>query len=177
MADGPQVAEPDSSEGAAQHPGTPNPRGPRSGADTTISLGALGPVETEPNTPMGLSGEEKAAVAALPRTSALLIMQRGPSSGARFLLDASRTVAGRSVDADIFLDDVTVSRRHAEFVREGDGFVVRDIGSLNGTYINRTRIDAAVLRSGDEVQIGKYRLTFLPSPARESRAATPTPGE
>jgi len=65
-------------------------------------------------------------------------MQRGPSVGARFLLDAPRTVAGRSVDADIFLDDVTVSRKHAEFVRDGDDFVMRDIGSLNGTYVNRS---------------------------------------
>ncbi len=92
------------------------------------------------------SPEEQAAVAALPPTSALLVMQRGPSAGARFLLDADRTVAGRSPDADIFLDDVTVSRKHAEFVREGEGFVVRDVGSLNGTYVNRTRIDQAVLR-------------------------------
>ncbi|NMR21551.1 FHA domain-containing protein [Cellulomonas fimi] len=102
-------------------------------------------------------------------------MQRGPSAGARFLLDAPRTVAGRSVDADIFLDDVTVSRRHAEFVREGEDFVVRDIGSLNGTYINRTRIDQAILRAGDEVQIGKYRLTFHPSPVREHGGAPASP--
>jgi pSer/pThr/pTyr-binding forkhead associated (FHA) protein len=75
------------------------------------------------------------------------------------------------VDADIFLDDVTVSRRHAEFVREGDDFLVRDVGSLNGTYVNRNRIDSAVLRAGDEVQIGKYRLTFHPSPRREAGGA------
>ncbi|HEY8720587.1 FHA domain-containing protein [Pengzhenrongella sp.] len=139
-----------------------------------MSLGFAEHAESDVTSPTGLSGEEKAAVAALPRTSALLIMQRGPSAGARFLLDASKTVAGRSVDADIFLDDVTVSRRHAEFVREGEDFVVRDIGSLNGTYINRQRIDAAVLRAGDEVQIGKYRLTFYSSPGRES-GGTPAP--
>lgn len=97
-------------------------------------------------------------------------MQRGPSAGARFLLDAERTVAGRSTQADVFLDDVTVSRKHAEFVREGGHFVVRDIGSLNGTYVNRQRIDQAALRAGDEVQIGKYRLTFHPSPHREPEA-------
>ncbi len=132
-------------------------------ADTTMSfgsLGALGALDHEPTGPVGLTAEQAAAVQALPRTSALLVMLRGPSSGARFLLDAERTVAGRSTRADIFLDDVTVSRKHAEFVRELDDFVVRDIGSLNGTYVNRARIDSAVLQAGDEVQIGKFRMTF-----------------
>ena len=133
--------------------------------DTTLAFGSIGPVDGEP-VALGLTAEQSAAVQALPRTSALLVMQRGgPGSGARFLLDADRTVAGRSTDADIFLDDVTVSRKHAEFVRELDDFVVRDIGSLNGTYVNRERIDAVVLRPGDEVQIGKFRMTFHPSPA------------
>src|SRR5688572_14121879 len=93
-------------------------------ADTTIAFGegVLTGSETEAP-PVGLSSEEQAAVAALPPTSALLIMQRGPSVGARFLLDAERTVAGRSPSADIFLDDVTVSRKHVEFVRELDGFL------------------------------------------------------
>ena len=138
-----------------------------SASDTTIFT-SIDSTELEIVAPAGLSGEVRAAVQALPRTSALLVMQRGPSVGARFLLDADRTVAGRSPDADIFLDDVTVSRKHAEFVREGDDFVVRDIGSLNGTYVNRNRIDAVQLRPGDEVQIGKYRMTFHPSPARAS---------
>ena len=99
----------------------------------------------------------------MPEGSALLIVQRGPNAGARFLLDADRTTAGRRPDSDIFLDDVTVSRKHAEFVREGDQFSVRDVGSLNGTYVDRDRIDSAVLDDGDEVQIGKYRLVFHPS--------------
>lgn len=147
---------------------------PRSGADTTVSLGNLEPAELETVGASGMTAEEIAAVSALPRTSALLIMQRGPSAGARFLLDAERTLAGRSPAADIFLDDVTVSRKHAEFVRELDDFLVRDVGSLNGTYVNRQRIDQAVLRAGDEVQIGKYRLTFHPSPVRDhGRGATP----
>lgn len=136
------------------------------GPDTTVSFGSLEPLDPEAS-PVGLTSDEAAAVQALPPTSALLLMQRGPSSGARFLLDAERTSAGRSTSADIFLDDVTVSRKHAEFVREGQQFVVRDIGSLNGTYVNRTRIDAVVLRPGDEVQIGKYRMTFHPSPHRD----------
>jgi pSer/pThr/pTyr-binding forkhead associated (FHA) protein len=131
-----------------------------------MSFGAFEPVEVEPQASVGLSPDEVVAVQALPPTSALLVMQRGPSAGARFLLDADRTMAGRSTAADIFLDDVTVSRKHAEFVREGQHFVVRDIGSLNGTYVNRERIEQTVLRAGDEVQIGKYRLTFHPSPHR-----------
>ncbi len=141
------------------------------GTDTTMSFGAIEPVEIESAAPVGLTPDEVAAVHALPPTSALLVMQRGPSAGARFLLDAERTVAGRSTSADIFLDDVTVSRKHAEFAREGQTFVVRDIGSLNGTYVNRTRIDQSVLRSGDEVQIGKYRMTFHPSPHRDPAGA------
>jgi pSer/pThr/pTyr-binding forkhead associated (FHA) protein len=135
-----------------------------------MSFGAFEPVEVEPQASVGLSPDEVVAVHALPPTSALLVMQRGPSAGARFLLDADRTMAGRSTAADIFLDDVTVSRKHAEFVRDGQHFVVRDIGSLNGTYVNRQRIEQAVLRSGDEVQIGKYRLTFHPSPHRDPGA-------
>ncbi len=145
---------------------TPDPtRGP----ETTISFPGTGLPDVEPV--LGLSTDEVAAVNALPPTSALLVMQRGPSAGARFLLDAERTSAGRSTEADIFLDDVTVSRKHAEFVREGQSFWVRDVGSLNGTYVNRERIDQVVLHAGDEVQIGKFRMTFHPSPHRESPSA------
>ncbi len=180
MTDGPQVPDPvrdDAGGGTPRAGGAHSAGASRSSAETTINLGDLGnlgTVDQDPDllTPAGLTAADKAAVMALPPTSALLIMQRGPSAGARFLLDAVRTVAGRSVDSDIFLDDVTVSRRHAEFVREGDEFIVRDIGSLNGTYVNRNRIDSAVLRAGDEVQIGKYRLTFHPSPRREAAGAT-----
>ena len=146
-------------------------------SDTTINFGegVPGPVEPEV-VDHNLTAEENAAVAALPPTSALLIMQRGPSSGARFLLDAERTLAGRSPTADIFLDDVTVSRKHVEFVREAEGFVVRDVGSLNGTYVNRERIDQALLRAGDEVQIGKFRMTFHPSPVRTAGSQAPSAG-
>ena len=93
-------------------------------------------------------------------------MRRGPNSGSRFLLDSDVTTAGRHPASDIFLDDVTVSRRHAEFLRAGDGFSVRDVGSLNGSYVNRERIDEAALSGGDEVQIGKYRLVYYPSQHR-----------
>jgi hypothetical protein len=97
----------------------------------------------------------------LPPGTALLVVLRGPNAGSRFLLDSDFTSAGRHPDSDIFLDDVTVSRRHAEFYRHGDRFTVRDVGSLNGTYVNRERIEEAELFGGDEVQIGKFRLLFM----------------
>ncbi len=107
-----------------------------------------------------LSPEEHEAIAALPSGSALLIVRRGPNTGARFLLDADVTVAGRHPDADIFLDDVTVSRRHTEFLRHETVFAIRDLSSLNGTYFDGVRVDSARLTNGAEVQIGKFRLTF-----------------
>jgi FHA domain-containing protein/zinc ribbon protein len=106
------------------------------------------------------------AVDALTPGSALLVVKRGPNAGSRFLLDQDVTSAGRHPDSDIFLDDVTVSRRHAEFRREGNGYTVHDVGSLNGTYVNRERIDAAPLAGGDEVQIGKFRLVYLTAAVR-----------
>jgi pSer/pThr/pTyr-binding forkhead associated (FHA) protein len=105
----------------------------------------------------------------LPAGSALLVVRRGPNAGSRFLLDVPTTSAGRHPDSDIFLDDVTVSRRHAEFRRDAGEFVVVDVGSLNGTYVNREPVDTAVLANGDEVQIGKFRLVFLTGP-RETGA-------
>lgn len=113
-----------------------------------------------------LAPEERAAVQALPPGSALLIAHTGPNAGARFLLDSDTTTAGRHPDADIFLDDVTVSRKHVEFVRTSEGFEVVDTGSLNGTYVNQDRVDNVLLKNGSEVQIGKFRLTYYLSPAR-----------
>ncbi|RNE59475.1 FHA domain-containing protein [Cryobacterium tepidiphilum] len=110
-----------------------------------------------------VSVEEQEAISALPSGSALLVVRRGPNTGARFLLDADVTTVGRHPDADIFLDDVTVSRRHAEFLRHGRAFEVKDLGSLNGTYFDGTRIDSALLSDGAEVQVGKFRLTFYAS--------------
>lgn len=92
---------------------------------------------------------------------ALLVVKRGPNAGARFLLDQETTTAGRHPEADIFLDDVTVSRRHAEFRVNNGEFEVVDVGSLNGTYVNREPRNAQVLSVGDEIQIGKFRLVFL----------------
>jgi pSer/pThr/pTyr-binding forkhead associated (FHA) protein len=102
-------------------------------------------------------------VDALPAGSALLVVLRGPNAGSRFLLDTDSVSAGRHPDSDIFLDDVTVSRRHAEFHRSDEGFRVSDVGSLNGTYVNRDRIDEVHLSNGDEVQVGKYRLVYYAS--------------
>jgi len=119
----------------------------------------------------GVSTEENEAISALPSGSALLVVRRGPNVGARFLLDADITVAGRHPDADIFLDDVTVSRRHAEFVRTANAFQVRDLGSLNGTYFDGVRIDSALLSDGAEVQVGKFRLTFYASRADHGSAS------
>ena len=113
----------------------------------------------------GLDAEELAAVAALPAGSALLIVKRGPSDGSRFLLDVDVTTAGRHPNAEIFLDDVTVSRKHAEFRRSEAGFTVTDLASLNGTYLNGQRVDSALLNDGDEVQVGKFRLTFYSASA------------
>ena len=113
----------------------------------------------------GLDAEEVAAISALPSGSALLVVKRGAADGSRFLLDTDLSKAGRHPNADIFLDDVTVSRKHAEFIRTGRTFEVRDQASLNGTYLNGVRIDSAALANGDEVQIGKFKLTFYSSPA------------
>jgi len=110
-----------------------------------------------------LSEEERAAVDALPSGNALLIVRRGPNQGARFLLDSDVTSVGRHPNADIFLDDVTVSRRHAEFKRTGKTFSVSDLASLNGTQYEGERVESAELVNGSEVQIGKYHLTFFAS--------------
>ena len=98
----------------------------------------------------------------LPAGLGFLVVKRGPNIGSRFALDSDVVKAGRHPDSHIFLDDVTVSRRHAEIVREPDGsYSVRDAGSLNGTYLNRERVDSAKLKDGDEVQIGTFKLLFL----------------
>lgn len=100
----------------------------------------------------------------LPSGSAALVVKRGPNAGSRFPLHQPVTCAGRHPGSDIFLDDVTVSRRHAEFRRENDEFWIVDVGSLNGTYLNRKPVQSAALGNGDEIQIGKFRLVFLTGP-------------
>ncbi|MEU0991742.1 FHA domain-containing protein [Streptomyces sp. NPDC005953] len=148
--------------GAPLRGGAPTER--PSETTSTISISGLEAYDSEVTGQTqvpSLSPEAQAAVDALPFGSALLVVRRGPNSGSRFLLDGELTTAGRHPQSDIFLDDVTVSRRHVEFRRGPDGsFSVADVGSLNGTYVNRERIDSVYLANGDEVQIGKYRLVF-----------------
>ncbi|WP_438502123.1 FHA domain-containing protein [Mycobacterium arosiense] len=111
------------------------------------------------------------AAATLARGSAMLVVKRGPNVGARFSLNQPVMTAGRHPASDIFLDHITVSRRHAEFHCDSGEFRVVDLGSLNGTYVNRAAVDSAVLANGDVLQIGNFRLIFL--------TATPTytPGD
>lgn len=91
----------------------------------------------------------------------MLVVVRGPNAGSRFLLDRDTTTVGRHPDSDIFLDDVTVSRRHAELIYGPEGIRVRDLGSLNGSYVNGDRVDERNLSTGDEVQIGRFKLLFV----------------
>ena len=141
--------------------------GDESPSETTATITFGGPTtpapESEHREAGSLNDSDAAAVDALPPGSALLVVQRGPSAGSRFLLDTDVVSAGRHPESEIFLDDVTVSRRHAEFRRTADGYRVADVGSLNGTYVNRDRIDEVALQGGDEVQIGKYRLVYFAS--------------
>jgi pSer/pThr/pTyr-binding forkhead associated (FHA) protein len=127
--------------------------------DTTSTI----PPVVDETTGENLRPVDEAAVQALPQGSALLIVQRGPNAGSRFLLDHDQTTAGRHVDSDIFLDDISVSRRHVQFLRTADGVWVKDLGSLNGTYVNRQLVDEALLQPEDEVQIGKFRLVYYAS--------------
>lgn len=111
-----------------------------------------------------LTSEEEAAVSALPAGSALLILHPGTPRSERFLLAADTVAVGRHPTSDIFLDDITVSRKHAVFTRRGGKVVVEDLGSLNGTYVNRVVIERPTeVNDGDEVMIGKFRLTFFAS--------------
>lgn len=128
--------------------------------------GALLTTDTGSETTMSFdiddAGEEVDLLTALGITGpALVVRTGGGMAGQSFQPGEGRTLIGRSPECDVFLDDVTVSRRHAELLREGDAFSIRDLGSLNGTYVNRKRIESTVLEDDDEVQIGKYRLTFL----------------
>ena len=124
---------------------------------------------TDTLTPLDLTGElgEDVIVSILrdaPAGVGVLVVKSGPIAGTSFTLEKDKTTIGRHPGSDIFLDDVTVSRRHAEFSREDATFSISDVGSLNGTYVNHVRTDFAVLKTGDEVQVGKYRLVFFVVP-------------
>ena len=130
-----------------------------SGSDPAVTTITLAPVEAAGE--VGRRGGHASRSATSPPGIGLLVVKRGPNAGSRFALEAGKTTIGRHPDSDIFLDDVTVSRRHAEVHHDGAAFTVNDVGSLNGTYLNRERIEQADLHSGDELQIGKFRLVFL----------------
>ncbi len=126
-----------------------------SAPDTSVSLS---PVDDQGE---GADDDTAVGLLELPRGVGLLVVKRGADVGTRFTLESAITQAGRHPESDIFLDDITVSRRHAEFVTSDQVTIVRDVGSLNGTYVNRERIDEVRLSSGDEVQIGKFKLLYL----------------
>jgi pSer/pThr/pTyr-binding forkhead associated (FHA) protein len=131
---------------------------PPSGAETTVTFVAVD-AGGEPREQVVEDEVQEAAA----RGAAVLVVRSGPDTGAGFVLDATVTNVGRHPESEIFLDDITVSRRHAEFRRDGDAYIVRDVGSLNGTYVNRERIEETELHQSDEVQIGKFKLVFLSS--------------
>ena len=122
--------------------------------DTTITFTPV-EAEVEREEELLIPDEELSAGAAM------LVVKRGPNAGTRFLLTKEITSAGRHPESDIFLDDITVSRGHAEIQRTGQLFRIVDMGSLNGTYVNRLRVEESDLDSGDEIQIGKFRLIFF----------------
>jgi pSer/pThr/pTyr-binding forkhead associated (FHA) protein len=111
--------------------------------------------------PIEVESEEDAHLRDLTSGQACLIVRRGPAAGTKFTLDGDVVTVGRHPQSDIFLNDITVSRRHAELRRSGTKYSVADLGSLNGTYVNRSRVDSSSLSSGDELQVGKFRLLFL----------------
>jgi FHA domain-containing protein/zinc ribbon protein len=137
-------------------------------------------------TPLGAAGEDDNATLTLSAVEAadsedelehyldglapgvgLLVVRHGPETGSSYRLELPSTAIGRHPDSDVFLDDITVSRRHVVIDRTDDGYTMRDVGSLNGTYVNRERVDEARLKYGDEVQIGRYRLSFVVGGERE----------
>jgi pSer/pThr/pTyr-binding forkhead associated (FHA) protein len=125
--------------------------------DRTITLAAVDPLQDAP----GAEDDVVVSMSDLPAGTAVLIVRSGSQAGDRFALTADETRLGRHPDSEIMLDDITVSRRHAEVERTAEGWIATDAGSLNGTYVNQERIDRAVLHHGDELQIGKFRLVLF----------------
>ncbi len=143
--------------------GRPNPA-PATSAQQVQATGAQG--QTVPGVVNPQTGEihPVSNLEHIEDSDALLVVVSGPDAGAQILLDTDTITVGRSPNADIFLDDVTVSRNHAEFVRTPSGFILRDVGSLNGTYVGRQLIDSIELQNGADVQIGKFRMVFQQRP-------------
>jgi pSer/pThr/pTyr-binding forkhead associated (FHA) protein len=133
---------------------------PSAGETTNIGLPAISvPITSSADRP--LSEQDFATISKLEDNSALLISTRGSSSGSRYLLDEDEITVGRDTRADILLDDATVSRQHAVFRRVDGKYVIEDVGSLNGTYVNMQRVDTQVLKNGDSIMIGKFRMVFF----------------
>ncbi len=147
-----------------------NPEGVNfcSSCGATLTPSTVTTVAFIPDDPAGELGDDELGVAVgeLSEGTGVLIVKRGPDAGSKYVLDRDVTRVGRHPESDIFLDDITVSRRHAEFIRDSAGYTIKDVGSLNGTYVERERIEEAELSSGDEVQIGKFKLIFLAARAR-----------
>ena len=131
------------------------------GMSDTTSIKRDAPTPLPERAMESLSATERSVVSELLDGSALLLVQKGPNAGARYLLNSDCVTVGRNPDSEIFLDDVTVSRKHAQFLRNGKSFLVQDSGSLNGTYVNGELAEKTDLINGDSVQIGKYRLLFM----------------
>ncbi|HWL44194.1 MAG TPA: FHA domain-containing protein [Ilumatobacter sp.] len=125
--------------------------------DRTITLTAVDPLQDAP----GPDDDVVVPLGEIRKGVGVLIVRAGPQAGARFELTSDLTRLGRHPDSEISLDDITVSRRHADVQRLAEGYFVADSGSLNGTYVNQERVERAQLRHGDEVQIGKFRLVFF----------------
>jgi pSer/pThr/pTyr-binding forkhead associated (FHA) protein len=143
--------------------GHPNPLGAKFCSSCGVALAG-----GEPHTTMSVTvpidsalEEVEIELDELPSGVGMLVVTRGPNSGSKYALDEPLVTAGRHPDSMIFLDDITVSRRHAEVRKTDGGYEVTDVGSLNGTYLNRERVEAARLKDGDEVQIGTFKLLFL----------------
>lgn len=136
---------------------------PRSGYCSSCGAKLEGGTADETTASFPAVGDDAGGIDEIQPGEALLIVQRGPNAGSRFLLDQDLIRVGRHPEADILLDDITVSRHHAEIRRTNGGFEVSDAGSLNGTYLNRRRVEQSSLRSGDELQVGRFRLVFYAS--------------
>jgi pSer/pThr/pTyr-binding forkhead associated (FHA) protein len=133
---------------------------PSAGETTIIGMPAINiPITTTGDRP--LTQEDLETITRLSPGTALLISTRGAVSGSRYLLDEDEVSVGRDPKTDILLDDSTVSRAHAVFRRSGDTYAVIDSGSLNGTYVNRRRVERQELKNGDEIMISKFRLVFF----------------
>lgn len=135
---------------------------------STLNIASLRPVPSELDPIEKLSSQEKSIVSKLEPGSAMLIILAGPGKGSRFLIDSDEVNIGREPGNEIFLDDITVSRKHAKLKKKGT-FIVEDLNSLNGTYINANSISKSSLKNGDELQVGKYRLTFFAANENKGR--------